>query len=79
LLVLSRKKGEKIRINDDIIIEILEVNSGTVKIGFTAPKQIKIYRDELYQKIVEENIMAKAVKKEEIDAILKELKRNDKI
>lgn len=79
MLVLSRKKGEKIRINDDIIIEILEVNSGTVKIGFTAPKQIKIYRDELYQKIVEENIMAKAVKKEEIDAILKELKRNDKI
>ncbi len=78
MLVLSRKKGEKIRINDDIIIEILEVNSGTVKIGFIAPKQIKIYRDELYLKIVEENMMAKAVKKEEIDAILKELKKNDK-
>jgi carbon storage regulator len=79
LLVLSRKKGEKIRINDNIIIEILEVNGGIVKIGFTAPQQIKIYRDELYLKIVEENMMAKAVKKEEIDAILKELKKDDKV
>jgi len=79
LLVLSRKKGEKIRINDNIIIEILEVNGGIVKIGFTAPQQIKIYRDELYLKIVEENMMAKAVKKEEIDAILRELKKDDKV
>jgi carbon storage regulator len=79
LLVLSRKKGEKIRINDNIIIEILEVNGGIVKIGFTAPQQIKIYRDELYLKIVEENMMAKAVKKEEIDAILRELKEDDKV
>ena len=79
MLVLSRKKGEKIRINDNIIIEILEVNGGIVKIGFTAPQQIKIYRDELYLKIVEENMMAKAVKKEEIDAILRELKKDDKV
>lgn len=73
MLVLSRRKGEKIRINDNIILEILDINSNSIKLGFTAPENVKIYRDELYQKIVEENEKAKKIKQEDIDAIIKEI------
>lgn len=73
MLVLSRKKGEKIRINDKIIIEILEINSNYIKLGFIAPQNEKIYREELYQKIIEENIKAKSINATELETILKEL------
>jgi len=75
LLVLTRKKGEKIRINDDIIIEILEVNSGTIKLGFTAPSNVKIYRDELYTKIVDENRSAKSIKSDDLKTLLEVFKK----
>lgn len=75
MLVLSRKKGEKIRINDEIIIEILEINTNSIKLGFIAPQNVKIYRDELYQKIIEENIKAKSINVAELETILKELQK----
>ena len=75
MLVLTRKKGEKIRINDDIIIEILEVNSGTIKLGFTAPSNVKIYRDELYTKIVDENRSAKSIKSDDLKTLLEVFKK----
>lgn len=75
MLVLTRKKGEKIRINDDIIIEILEVNSGTIKLGFIAPSNVKIYRDELYTKIVDENRSAKSIKSDDLKTLLEVFKK----
>jgi carbon storage regulator len=55
MLILSRKVEESIIINEDIIIKILGVKGLQVKIGVKAPKDVKVYRDEIYRKILREN------------------------
>ena len=58
MLVLSRKSGQKIRINDTIVITILDVQHGLVKVGIDAPRDIAVYREELYKEIREANQQA---------------------
>lgn len=55
MLALSRKRGESIIINGNIQIKVLEYNGDQIKIGIEAPKDITIYRKELYDVIEEEN------------------------
>lgn len=71
MLVLTRKKGEKIRISDAIVFEIIEITPSSVKIGFSAPPDVKIYRDELYMKIVEENKKAGSITEQDLSTIIK--------
>ena len=47
MLVLSRKKGESIVIGDDIVVEVLEIKGDVIKIGITAPGNVRILRFEL--------------------------------
>ena len=58
MLVLTRKLGEKIQIGDDISIVIMELKGKQVKLGIEAPSNIKVHRQEIYQKIQDENIRA---------------------
>ena len=55
MLALSRKKNEAIMINNDIEITVLEVKGDQVKLGISAPKDISIYRKEVYLQIQESN------------------------
>ena len=55
VLALSRKKAEAIIINNNIEVTILEVKGDQVKIGITAPKDVPIYRKEVYLQIQEAN------------------------
>ena len=55
MLALSRKKGEAIVINNDIEITILEVKGEQVKIGVEAPKEVKVFRQEVFNAIQNEN------------------------
>lgn len=55
MLVLTRKLGEGIVIGDDVTITVVEMKGGNVRIGIDAPRSKKIYRQEIYNKIVEEN------------------------
>ena len=55
MLALSRKKNEALIINNNIEITILEVKGDQVKIGITAPKEIPVYRKEVYVQIQEAN------------------------
>ncbi|MCW3795513.1 carbon storage regulator, CsrA [Paenibacillus polysaccharolyticus] len=55
MLVLSRKKGESIIIQDNIEVTVLAVEGDTVRIGISAPKQIDIFRKEVYASIQEAN------------------------
>jgi carbon storage regulator len=51
MLVLTRKVGEKIIISDNIVVTVLDVRDGVIKLGFTAPKNIVINREEIHRKI----------------------------
>lgn len=55
MLALSRKKGEALIINNNVEITILEVKGEQVKIGISAPKEVPIYRKELYIQIQDSN------------------------
>ena len=55
MLALSRKKGEALVVNNNVEITILEVKGDQVKIGITAPKEVPIYRKEVYMQIQEAN------------------------
>ena len=55
MLALTRKKGESLVINNNIEISILEVRGDQIKIGITEPKDVPIYRKEVYKQIQEEN------------------------
>jgi carbon storage regulator len=51
MLILSRKAMEKIRVNDDITIVVLEIRENSVRLGFEAGKDVKINRQEVYEAI----------------------------
>ncbi len=56
MLILTRRSDEAIRIGNDIIIKVIEIKGNQVRIGIEAPADMRIYREELFQKIAEENI-----------------------
>ena len=68
MLALSRKKGEAIVINNNIEVTVLEVKGDQVKIGISAPKEVPIYRKEVYLQIQDSN-------KEAMQADLEALKK----
>lgn len=55
MLVISRKVDQSIRIGDNIEIKVVGIEKGKVKLGITAPPDVPIYREELYQSLVEGN------------------------
>ena len=55
MLALSRKKNEAIIVNNNVEITILEVKGDQVKVGITAPKEVPVYRKEVYVQIQEAN------------------------
>lgn len=55
MLALTRKKGEALVLNNDIEITILEIKGDQVKIGIQAPKEVPVYRKEIYLQIQKEN------------------------
>ena len=55
MLALTRKKGESIVVNNDIEICILDIRGEQVKVGISAPKDVPVYRKEVYLQIQKEN------------------------
>ncbi len=58
MLILTRKLGESIVIGENVQLSVVEINKNNIKIGINAPKNITIYREEVFKKITEENKMA---------------------
>ena len=58
MLALTRKVGEQIVIGDNIVITVAGVKGESVRLTIEAPKEIKIYRKEIYEEIVAENKQA---------------------
>ena len=49
MLVLARREGAKVMVGDDIVVEVVRIRGDRVYLGFTAPIEVKIFREELIQ------------------------------
>ena len=58
MLVLTRKVGESIQINGDVKVTVIEVKGKNIRLGIEAPKTTKVYREEEFLKIKQENKIA---------------------
>lgn len=67
MLALSRRKNEAIIVNNNVEITILEIKGDQVKIGVSAPREVPVYRKEVYVQIQEAN--KEAVNVEGIEAL----------
>jgi carbon storage regulator len=75
MLALTRKKEESIMIGDKIEIKILEIQGDKVKIGIEAPKNVTIYRKEIFLEIQEENKIAAQINVDYFDSIKDMMKK----
>jgi carbon storage regulator len=73
MLAVTRKQGDRIHINDDIVIHILEIKSKNVRVGIQAPPNYLIFRGEIYDKIIETNkeMIAASFDENDIKSFLK--------
>lgn len=60
MLVLSRKTGESVVIGNSVRVVVIESSAGGVRLGFEAPADVSIYRDEVYEEIAAANRIAGA-------------------
>ncbi len=73
MLVLTRKPRQQIMIGDDIIVNVVDVQGDNVRIAIDAPREVKIYRGEIYYAIQEENRQAAMPEGMDIKDLPKEL------
>ncbi len=55
MLVLTRKHGESVVVGNNVRITVIELSGGAVRLGFDAPAEVSIYREEIYREIAETN------------------------
>jgi carbon storage regulator len=73
MLVLTRKSNQSIMIGDDIEVSVLSIMGEKVRIGIQAPREIPVFRKEVYLEIQQENIAAGTSARAEVDEALKRL------
>lgn len=74
MLILSRKKDEKVMIGDGIEVTVVEIRGDSVKLGIAAPRDVKIYRAELLEAIRRANIEAAQQPVLDLDELSKKVK-----
>lgn len=58
MLVLTRRPGESIVVGDNIVVTVIEIKGGQVRIGIDAPRDVDVYREEIYEQVRQENLSA---------------------
>jgi len=69
MLVLARKKGQSIVIAERIKITVLEIKGDQVRLGIEAPQDLSVYREEIYEQILKENIIATGIDVKAVEAL----------
>ena len=73
MLVLTRKRNESIVIGDDIEVSVLSVSHEKVRLGIEAPRDVPVFRKEVYIEIQQQRLEAGTSAREEVDEALKRL------
>ena len=55
MLIITRRAGEKMMIGDDVVVEIMEIVGNQVRVGIQAPQSIRVYREEIWRAVKDEN------------------------
>jgi carbon storage regulator len=71
MLVLTRKTNQSIMIGDDIEVSVLAIMGEKVRIGIQAPRDIPVFRKEVYLEIQQEQVASKPAAREDVDAALR--------
>ena len=79
MLVITRKNGQKIMINDNIEITIVEAKNGVCKVAIKADKDVKIYREEIYLQIKLANLIGTNAKVSAVDSVTELMKNNSNL
>jgi carbon storage regulator len=77
MLVLTRKLGESIRIGDNVIVKIVDLDGLHVKLGIEAPRSIAVNREEIYERIQKENKAASTMKDQGVQNIAEALRQGN--
>ncbi|MDA3966661.1 MULTISPECIES: carbon storage regulator CsrA [Helicobacter] len=70
MLILSRKENESVTIGENISIKIISIDKGSVKLGFEAPPNLLILREELKMAVLEENKKSLNIKDDDINKLV---------
>lgn len=71
MLILTRKQNEEIQLGSGITLKVLAISDGQVKLGITAPDDVKIFRGEIYEKVKQSTIEASVQSKNALSDITK--------
>ena len=75
MLVLTRKPGQSIMIGEGVEVQVLSVAGEKVRLGITAPRDVSIFRNEVYDRIESENNRGEENDTEADDAVVEALER----
>ncbi len=78
MLVLTRKIGESIKINEDVKITVIDIKGKNIRLGIDAPKETKVYREEVFLKIKQENQCAASSTEFDLGKVTQLVKNNVK-
>jgi carbon storage regulator len=78
MLVLTRKKNQSIVVNDNIELTIIDIQGDQVRVGINAPKDVKVFRKEVYVEMTEENQRASNVQIEALNLLKSAIKKQQK-
>jgi carbon storage regulator len=55
MLNITRRRGERIVVGDNVFVSVLEVSGGTVRLGIDAPRSVRVYREEIWLEVKAQN------------------------
>ncbi|MBU2552332.1 MAG: carbon storage regulator CsrA [Proteobacteria bacterium] len=69
MLILTRKIGETIAIGDDVKVQVIDVKGKQVRLGIQAPTEMAVHREEVYERIREENRQAASLSPDDLSRV----------